>query len=77
MPHTNPLHSLHFVAVRLRSEGRGQEEEEQEEQQEEKEAALPAEIRQRWSYDPATSGGWVAKDRSSIYGGFHLYELNA
>ncbi len=41
------------------------------------EAALPAEIRQRWSYDPATSGGWVAKDRSSIYGGFHLYELNA
>ncbi len=37
------------------------------------EAALPAEIRSQWSYDPSTVAGYVAKDRSSIYGGFHLY----
>lgn len=37
------------------------------------EAALPAEIRSRWSYDPSTVPGFVARDRSSIYGGFHLY----
>jgi len=39
------------------------------------EAALPAEIRQRWTYDPAACRAYVAKDRSSIYGGFHLYQL--
>ena len=39
------------------------------------EGTLPAEIRQRWSYDPAACRAYVAKDRSSIYGGFHLYEF--
>ena len=37
------------------------------------EAALPAMIRSRWSYDPSTVPDYVARDRSSIYGGFHLY----
>lgn len=37
------------------------------------EAALPADIRAAWSYDPSTVAGYVARDRSSIYGGFHLY----
>lgn len=37
------------------------------------EAALPADIRERWTYDPGTVAGFVARDRSSIYGGFHLY----
>ena len=37
------------------------------------EAVLPVEIRSRWSYDPSTVAGYVARDRSSIYGGFHLY----
>jgi S-adenosylmethionine-diacylglycerol 3-amino-3-carboxypropyl transferase len=41
------------------------------------EAALPADIRDRWSYDPAACRAYVLKDRSSIYGGFHLYELKA
>ena len=39
------------------------------------ESALPAEILGRWSYDPSACRDMVAKDRSSIYGGFHLYEL--
>ncbi|MCF8496149.1 MAG: DUF3419 family protein [Alphaproteobacteria bacterium] len=29
----------------------------------------------RWSYDPTQSEKAVAKDRSSIYGGFHVYTL--
>lgn len=37
------------------------------------EAVLPADIRAQWSYDPSTVAGYVAQDRSSIYGGFHLY----
>ncbi|WP_237154220.1 DUF3419 family protein [Oryzibacter oryziterrae] len=37
------------------------------------EAALPAAIREQWAYDPSTVAGYVARDRSSIYGGFHLY----
>jgi S-adenosylmethionine-diacylglycerol 3-amino-3-carboxypropyl transferase len=41
------------------------------------EAALPAEIRARWSYDPEACRAYVAQDRSSIYGGFHLYQLRA
>ncbi|HWT99734.1 MAG TPA: DUF3419 family protein [Terriglobales bacterium] len=40
------------------------------------EAALPAAIRRRWTYDPEACRAYVAKDRSSIYGGFHLYQLN-
>ena len=39
------------------------------------ESALPAETLERWTYDPAACRDMVAKDRSSIYGGFHLYEL--
>ncbi len=30
----------------------------------------------RWSYDEAASKRGTARDRSAIYGGFHLYELN-
>lgn len=37
------------------------------------EAVLPPDIRLQWNYDPATVAGYVARDRSSIYGGFHLY----
>lgn len=39
------------------------------------EAALPAEILERWGTDAAACRDMVAKDRSSIYGGFHLYVL--
>lgn len=41
------------------------------------EASLPAEIRDGWTYDPATVPAYVARDRSSIYGGFHLYVRSA
>lgn len=41
------------------------------------EAVLPPEIRSQWSYDPATVPAYVARDRSSIYGGFHLYIKDA
>lgn len=41
------------------------------------EAALPADIRNQWSYDPTTVPDYVARDRSSIYGGFHLYVKQA
>jgi S-adenosylmethionine-diacylglycerol 3-amino-3-carboxypropyl transferase len=41
------------------------------------EAALPEDVRAPWSYDPATVPGFVARDRSSIYGGFHLYVREA
>lgn len=37
------------------------------------ETALPVEIRNRWDYDAEACRAYVAKDRSSIYGGFHLY----
>ena len=40
-------------------------------------AALPAEILNRWSYDAAACRRLVARDRASIYGGFHLYVLKA
>ena len=30
-------------------------------------------ILQRFSYDPAAGRAWTARDRSAIYGGFHLY----
>lgn len=39
-------------------------------------AALPAEIRARWDYDAEASRGYTTRDRSSIYGAFHLYVLN-
>ncbi len=38
--------------------------------------ALPAEMLAKWSYDPSASSAMVAKDRSSIYGGFHVYTLS-
>lgn len=37
--------------------------------------ALPADLLEQWDYDPAESEKAVAKDRSSIYGGFHVYTL--
>ncbi len=40
-------------------------------------AALPADMLARWSYDPDASKIMVARDRSSIYGGFHVYTLSA
>ncbi len=36
---------------------------------------LPDDILDRWSYAEARSRELTAKDRSSAYGGFHLYEL--
>ena len=39
------------------------------------ETVLPTEIRSQWSYDPSTVPDYVARDRSSIYGGVHVYEL--
>jgi S-adenosylmethionine-diacylglycerol 3-amino-3-carboxypropyl transferase len=37
------------------------------------EAHLPAELRKRFHYDEETSKTLFARDRASIYGGFHLY----
>ncbi len=37
--------------------------------------ALPSDLLGKWSYDPAYSKKMVARDRSSIYGGFHVYTL--
>jgi S-adenosylmethionine-diacylglycerol 3-amino-3-carboxypropyl transferase len=34
---------------------------------------LPAEVLAPWTYMEAESKAWHAKDRSSIYGGFHVY----
>ncbi len=36
---------------------------------------LDAELLAHWNYDPTLSDKAVAKDRSSIYGGFHVYTL--
>ncbi|WP_448953543.1 DUF3419 family protein [Labrys neptuniae] len=38
---------------------------------------IPADLLARWSYDPERCRAWTARDRSAIYGGFHLYELRA
>jgi len=38
--------------------------------------ALPVDILNRWNYNPDSSNEMVARDRSSIYGGFHVYTLN-
>lgn len=38
-------------------------------------AALPGDTLSRFDYDPELSPAMVAKDRSSIYGGFHVYTL--
>ncbi|MEP3333222.1 DUF3419 family protein [Sedimentitalea sp.] len=36
---------------------------------------LAPNILDRWSYDPETSAQGTARDRSAIYGGFHLYRF--
>ena len=36
---------------------------------------IPGDILARWSYDAAKCKDFTKRDRSSIYGGFHLYEL--
>ena len=38
---------------------------------------VPDAILAKWSYDEAACKAWTARDRSSIYGGFHLYRLKA
>jgi S-adenosylmethionine-diacylglycerol 3-amino-3-carboxypropyl transferase len=38
---------------------------------------VPEDILSRWDYDGETSRALGAKDRSAIYGGFHIYELRA
>ena len=38
---------------------------------------VPDEILRRFSYDRESCRELTAKDRSSIYGGFHLYVLKA
>lgn len=36
---------------------------------------LPAALLDRWEYHEPESAAWTRRDRSSIYGGFHLYTL--
>jgi S-adenosylmethionine-diacylglycerol 3-amino-3-carboxypropyl transferase len=36
---------------------------------------IPDTILTRWTYEAEASRAWVARDRSAIYGGFHLYVL--
>jgi S-adenosylmethionine-diacylglycerol 3-amino-3-carboxypropyl transferase len=36
---------------------------------------IPQDMLDRWSYDAARCKAWTDRDRSSIYGGFHLYTL--
>ena len=38
---------------------------------------LPFEVLSRWGYDEAQCKAFTKRDRSSIYGGFHLYTLKA
>jgi len=38
---------------------------------------IPAELLARWGYDAAEGKAYTKRDRSSIYGGFHLYKLKA
>jgi S-adenosylmethionine-diacylglycerol 3-amino-3-carboxypropyl transferase len=40
------------------------------------EAALPEELRSRFVYEKELSENLFRKDRSSIYGGFHLYVMS-
>ena len=39
--------------------------------------AVAPTILDRWEYDPMRCADWTRRDRSSIYGGFHLYQLKA
>ena len=41
------------------------------------ERKLPADILDQWRYDPEESADFHRQDRSSIYGGFHIYEKRA
>lgn len=41
------------------------------------ERSLPPELMQRFRYEEERSKQWLQEDRSAIYGGFHLYILNA
>ena len=41
------------------------------------ERKLPAEIIGRWTYEADDAQTYFEKDRSSIYGGFHVYSLKA
>lgn len=38
---------------------------------------VPEPILSRWTYAAEASRAWTLKDRSAIYGGFHLYILAA
>jgi S-adenosylmethionine-diacylglycerol 3-amino-3-carboxypropyl transferase len=38
---------------------------------------LPADLLARFAYDEAACKAWTLRDRSAIYGGFHLYRLGA
>jgi S-adenosylmethionine-diacylglycerol 3-amino-3-carboxypropyl transferase len=38
---------------------------------------IPADLIARWDYDRDKCRAFTRRDRSSIYGGFHLYELRA
>jgi S-adenosylmethionine-diacylglycerol 3-amino-3-carboxypropyl transferase len=38
---------------------------------------LAPELLARWDYAEAESRAWTLRDRSAIYGGFHLYRLKA
>jgi S-adenosylmethionine-diacylglycerol 3-amino-3-carboxypropyl transferase len=38
---------------------------------------IPDDMLNRWKYDDALCKDYTKRDRSSIYGGFHLYELKA
>jgi len=38
---------------------------------------VAADLLERWTYHAQASAGFTARDRSSIYGGVHLYELRA
>lgn len=37
---------------------------------------VPTSLLERWHYDAARCRAWTDRDRSSIYGGFHLYTLD-
>jgi S-adenosylmethionine-diacylglycerol 3-amino-3-carboxypropyl transferase len=36
---------------------------------------IPSDLLARWRYDRERCRAWTARDRSAIYGGFHLYEF--
>jgi len=38
---------------------------------------IPADVLARWDYDEAEGKAFTKRDRSSIYGGFHLYKLKS